>query len=93
MRMKAMAMLGIYLILYTYILPRIWSELQFQDVCAHMRKRNTIRAVWTWCKSAIQNDAHRDFGQEIALYLELRFRYLVSPGGSEGEKRRPLDHL
>ena len=73
-------------------LPRIWYELELEETCACANKTPRQQYLWTWCQSVVPNDFPRDFGPWVA-FVELRFRYLSSPTGREGEISRPLDHM
>ena len=58
-----------------------------------MRKQNTMTTLSLDVVPDRRTELFPPRFRPVALFSELRFRYLRSPTGREGEISRPLDHF
>ena len=58
-----------------------------------MRKQNTKKTVPLDVVPELRTERFPPRFRPVGRFCELRFRYLSSPTGREGEISRPLDHI
>ena len=80
-------------------LPRIWQEQEKEGTCActsktlNLHKRRKMRTVPLDVVPERRTKRFPPRFRPVGRFCELRFRYLSSPTGREGEISRPLDHM